>query len=119
MAVVAITRAGSGIGPATAVRFASKGDTVFATMRDPSKAGDLLAAARSAGVEVLVRALDVTKEESVETAVAEIMDQSGQIDVLVNNAGVTLIRPWEQARMADARMEQKLRWDLEGGSCFQ
>jgi NAD(P)-dependent dehydrogenase (short-subunit alcohol dehydrogenase family) len=101
MAVVVITGAGSGIGLATAVHFAAKGDTVFATMRDPAKAGDLLATARSASVEVSVRALDVTDEASVETAVAEIRDRTGGIDLLVNNAGVTLMSSWEQATMAE------------------
>ena len=88
MAVVLITGCSSGFGFETALAFARRGDQVYATMRNLDKGGDLQSAAADAGVAVEVRALDVTDDASVATAVQEILAASGRIDVLVNNAGV-------------------------------
>ena len=88
MGVVLVTGCSSGFGLLTAVSFARRGDRVFATMRDTAKSGDLMAAASAAGVTVEVMALDVTDDASVTTGIAGILADAGQIDVLVNNAGV-------------------------------
>lgn len=88
MSVVMITGCSTGFGLGSAVGFAKEGDTVYATMRTPSKQGALQDACRQAGVEVNVVQLDVTDDASVEDAVAHVIDAEGRIDVLVNNAGV-------------------------------
>lgn len=87
---VLVTGCSSGIGLLTAVRFASAGHSVMASMRNPAAAGDLHDAATAAGVEVSVVALDVTSADSIAEAVAHTTDTLGSIDVLVNNAGVEL-----------------------------
>jgi NAD(P)-dependent dehydrogenase (short-subunit alcohol dehydrogenase family) len=97
--VVVITGTSSGIGLATAVAFADAGDTVVATMRDPSRATALQAAASAAGVDVEVLALDVTSDASVEEALARVMDEHGRIDVLVNNAGLAVVATLEELTM--------------------
>ncbi len=78
---VLITGCSSGIGRATAVRLAGSGWTVYATARRPESLADLAAA----GCHVL--ALDVTDEDSMQAAVAEIESREGAVGVLVNNAG--------------------------------
>ena len=75
---VLVTGASSGIGQATARRFAREGFRVFGTSRRRHPDDD--------GVVMLE--LDVRSGESVERCVREVLDRAGHIDVLVNNAGV-------------------------------
>ena len=88
MAVVLITGCSSGFGLLSAVGFAKRGDRVFASMRDLTKAGALRDAAAQAGVEVEIVELDVSDDASVRRAVEQVIAAAGQIDVLVNNAGI-------------------------------
>lgn len=102
MAIVLVTGCSTGFGLHIAVEFATAGDTVVATMRNPAKADQLLAAAAAAGVTVEVGALDVTDDSSARAAVDAVLARHGRIDVLVNNAGIGLTGavedfPWEQA----------------------
>lgn len=83
MSVVLITGCSTGIGRGLARVCAEAGDRVFATMRNPAKAGDL---EELPGVTIL--ALDVTSDESVSKTVDEVLRSAGRIDVLINNAGI-------------------------------
>jgi len=85
MTVALITGTSSGIGLATALRLAADGHRVIATMRDTSKAGDLLSRTNDQGLEVQIVELDVDDDTSVTAA----FDQVGPIDILVNNAGLS------------------------------
>jgi NAD(P)-dependent dehydrogenase (short-subunit alcohol dehydrogenase family) len=76
--VALVTGASSGIGEATAERLAKAGYKVFGTSRRGVQAG-------KRSFEML--SLDVTRDESVEAAVGEVMRLDGRIDLLVNNAG--------------------------------
>jgi len=76
--VALVTGASSGIGAVTAARLAAAGYRVFGTSRREAPGG-------SAPVEMVT--LDVTRDASVEAAVAEVIRRAGRIDVLVNNAG--------------------------------
>ena len=84
MQSVLITGANSGIGRATALRFASAGYRVVAAMRDLGKAEKLLGLAAKAGVAVELIELDVTDADSVRRG----FERAGAIDVLINNAGI-------------------------------
>ena len=95
MAVALITGCSSGFGKLAALEFARRGNQVFATMRNTSKDGPLRAEAEAAGVSVDVVRLDVNDRQSVEAAVAEVAKRAGQIDVLVNNAGIDTGGPVE------------------------
>jgi len=95
MSVVVITGCSSGFGMLSAVEFARRGDQVFATMRDSAKSGPLKAAAEAAKTSVEVLELDVNERESVETAIGEVINRAGRIDVLVNNAGIGTHGPVE------------------------
>jgi len=90
VAVVVITGCSSGFGLLAAVSFARRGDRVFATMRDLSRGRELEALARREGQTVDLVELDVNSPGSVEDGVGKIVDSTGRIDVLVNNAGVGL-----------------------------
>jgi NAD(P)-dependent dehydrogenase (short-subunit alcohol dehydrogenase family) len=78
---VLITGCSSGIGRASALRLARSGWTVYATARRPETIEDL----KRAGCHTL--ALDVTDEQSMQAAVAEIERAHGAVGVLINNAG--------------------------------
>jgi NAD(P)-dependent dehydrogenase (short-subunit alcohol dehydrogenase family) len=78
---VLITGCSSGIGRATALRLVGAGWTVYATARRPETLGEL----EAAGCRTL--ALDVTDEQSMQAAVAEIERAEGAVGVLINNAG--------------------------------
>ena len=90
---VLITGCSSGFGLATARFFLDKGWHVVATMRTP-RAGVLPPSDR-----LRVLALDVTDAESVRRCVAE----AGEIDALVNNAGIGVLGPLEGTTMTSTR----------------
>jgi 3-oxoacyl-[acyl-carrier protein] reductase len=79
--VVVVTGAGRGIGRALAERFSTEGSRVVAL--DVAFADDDAPAWAS-------QTCDVTDPASVQTAVAEVLDRFGRVDVLVNNAGVNV-----------------------------
>jgi NAD(P)-dependent dehydrogenase (short-subunit alcohol dehydrogenase family) len=92
--VVVITGASSGIGEATARLLGQKGYRVYGGARDPSRAK------QSPGVRF--GALDVTSDESVASFIAWVLAETGKIDVLVNNAGLSLVGPVENTSVNEA-----------------
>ena len=86
---ILITGSSSGIGRATAERFASRGWRVFASMRNPEDRGaPLRARAAEAGWRLTTPDLDVIRDDSVAVATADILRETGgRLDVLINNAG--------------------------------
>jgi NAD(P)-dependent dehydrogenase (short-subunit alcohol dehydrogenase family) len=88
MTISLVTGTSTGIGLATAIRLARDGHSVYASMRDPGKAGPLRAAAEEAGVELEVVVLDVDDRISISDGIEAILEREGRIDVLVNNAGI-------------------------------
>jgi len=91
MARVLITGCSTGFGRATAVELKRRGYEVVATARRPEVLSDLDADERLA--------LDVTDDASVAAAV----DLAGDVDVLVNNAGIGLGGPVELVPVAEVR----------------
>ena len=93
MAVVLITGSSSGFGLEGALAFARNGDTVYATMRDVARGGRLRQVADEEGLSLRIRALDVTRPDSFDAFINTVVEESGRIDVLVNNAGLERITP--------------------------
>jgi NAD(P)-dependent dehydrogenase (short-subunit alcohol dehydrogenase family) len=98
--VVLVTGASSGIGRATVAACSARGWSVAATMRRPEDGADL---ATLPGVVVLP--LDVTSQESVESAVAAVVARFGRLDAVVNNAGYAVDGVFEGADDASIRRQ--------------
>ena len=79
--IALVTGASSGIGEATAERLAKAGYKVYGTSRRGSQSGR-----RSFSM----LSLDVTSDASVDAAISEVLRSDGRIDLLVNNAGVSV-----------------------------
>jgi NAD(P)-dependent dehydrogenase (short-subunit alcohol dehydrogenase family) len=93
--VALVTGASSGIGEAAARALVGAGFTVYGTSRRATtgeKRGD-----------VVFLPLDVTDDDSVAAAVREVLDRSGRIDVLVNNAGLGVAGAAEESSLEQAR----------------
>ncbi len=88
--VALITGCSSGFGLLTSIEMARAGFGVVATMRNLAKREQLDAAAKEAGVALDVRVLDITRFETLEAFVAELVRDYGRLDVLVNNAGFSV-----------------------------
>jgi dihydroanticapsin dehydrogenase len=85
-----VTGAGSGIGRATAVRFAEEGGRVLAADISGESVAETVAEIERAGGTAFARETDVSDSSQVDDMVDDCVSRFGRIDVLVNNAGVNL-----------------------------
>jgi NAD(P)-dependent dehydrogenase (short-subunit alcohol dehydrogenase family) len=88
MAIVLVTGASKGIGLATALTLARAGHTVYATLRSADRAAELAEECAPANLPIYFSVMDVDSDESVVAAIDTIYAEAGNIDVLVNNAGI-------------------------------
>jgi rhamnulose-1-phosphate aldolase/alcohol dehydrogenase len=102
--VALVTGGGSGIGRATAQRLAADGACVVVADRDEAAARKVAEEIGSADVAVEVMA-DVTDEKAVAAAFAAAVLAFGGVDLVVNNAGLSISRPLLETTAAD--------WDLQ------
>ena len=109
---VLITGTSTGIGLAAAVGAARAGWDVVATMRDPGKAGRLLAEAGAVGVggRIHVERLDVTDASSIQSAVARVTAAHGGLDAVVNNAGAGIVGTIEVGGMDPVRAAMEVNY---------
>jgi len=85
--VVVITGAGSGFGRLSAIELARAGHTVYASMRGTQdKNREAAEALRKLDIKTVE--LDVSNDASVEEGVKAVLAEAGEIDVLINNAGI-------------------------------
>ncbi len=96
MANIIITGCSSGIGFATAVMLAKNQHVVFATMRHPSRDTELQDIADNKNLPIIILPLDVTDDNSIKNAVAQVLFHTDKIDVLINNAGIGTLGPVEE-----------------------
>ena len=102
--VAFVTGAASGIGRAIAARLAAEGAAVVLADRDASGAN--AAAEQLGGPDVAVAIeVDVSDEAAVEAAVREAAATFGGVDLVVNNAGLSISKPLTETTSAD--------WDLQ------
>ena len=105
-----VTGAGSGIGAGVAIAAIKAGHRVVATGRNIHKLRSALADV--AGVDLLLERLDVTDEAAVSKAVDAAIARFGRIDVLVSNAGYSLLGNFEE--MTVEQIEQQFATNFWG-----
>ena len=94
--VVAITGASSGIGLAAAARLAERGAKVVLGARDADKLDGVAVLLSASGADVIAKATDVSRRADVAALVAAATDTYGRLDVLVSNAGVMPVSPFDE-----------------------
>ncbi|MGK7392589.1 MAG: SDR family oxidoreductase [Candidatus Cyclobacteriaceae bacterium M2_1C_046] len=88
--VVVITGGSSGIGKALAEKFGAAGSKIVITGRNPEPLEETAKALRGQGIDVLPLQADVSQEKDNERMVDEIIKYYGRIDILINNAGISM-----------------------------
>ena len=102
---VLITGATDGLGKAAALLLAERGYRVFAAGRSAEKRAKLDVLAREKGLPLETLEMDVCDDRSVQKAVSYVYQESGAIDVLINNAGLVYVGAVEDLRMEDWRRQ--------------
>jgi NADP-dependent 3-hydroxy acid dehydrogenase YdfG len=109
--VALVTGASSGIGEATARELASRGAAVAMAARRADRLDALAREIEAAGGTALAIEADVTDQQQVQALVAKTVGALGRLDTVVNNAGVMLLGPIEDApteewdRMVDLNLK--------------
>jgi len=105
--IALITGASSGFGLLTSVELAKAGFRVVATMRDLARRErlDQAVAAAGVGARVDVRALDVTRFDTLPGFVDAVVRDYGRLDVLVNNAGFAVAGFAEDIKLDELRLQ--------------
>ncbi|MDF1567067.1 MAG: oxidoreductase [Spirochaetaceae bacterium] len=94
-----VTGASSGIGASAVELLLAQGATVYAAARRTEKMQDL----KTKGAKII--SLDITQESSIVTAVRQIEDEQGSVDILINNAGYGSYGAIEDVPMDEARRQ--------------
>ena len=108
----AVTGAASGIGRETALRFAAEGAAVVCADRDPDGAGAVAASIVADGGSALAVTADITSERDAVRLVDQAIEAYGTIEVLVNNAGVTILGG--VAELTEADWQREIDINLSG-----
>lgn len=107
---VLITGASSGIGRETALAFAGAGANVVLVARRAAALAKVATQARAAGAVALTVATDVTNATSVRACFRKVVARFGQVDIVVNNAGIMIpsavdtLDPADLQRMLDVNL---------------
>ncbi|CAM2977456.1 2-hydroxycyclohexanecarboxyl-CoA dehydrogenase [Cupriavidus taiwanensis] len=109
---VIVTGGGGGIGGATCLRFARAGAAVGVLDLNPEAGERVAAQIRDAGGRALAVRCDITDRSSVDAAVAAVEQGLGPVDVLVNNAGWDVFRPF--VKTEPAQWERLIAINLTG-----
>lgn len=88
--VAVITGASSGLGADAAIAYAEAGASVALLARRIEKLTEVKAKVESLGVKAITVVCDITQEESVKAAMETVLKEFGQIDILLNNAGIAV-----------------------------
>ncbi len=86
--VAIITGAGSGVGRASAVRFAEEGASVICADVDLDRAKETVSHIEAAGGTALAERCDVSEDRDVAATVATAVDRFGRLDIMFNNVGI-------------------------------
>jgi 3(or 17)beta-hydroxysteroid dehydrogenase len=108
---VLISGAGSGIGEATAVRFAAEGARIAVTDMNGERAEAVAVSLRREGGDAVAHTLDVRLEEAWESVVADVVRRWGRLDVLVASAGISVARPISEMALEEWRYVHSVNLD--------
>jgi short-subunit dehydrogenase len=103
--VVLVTGASSGIGKAIAEYLAQKGYKVYGTSRKPQNAAEMGSGGGSGIPVVNFVRMDVCNEESVKSAVDEIIRREGELGIVINNAGIGIAGSVEDTSPEEALLQ--------------
>jgi NAD(P)-dependent dehydrogenase (short-subunit alcohol dehydrogenase family) len=103
--VALVTGSSRGIGFVTSTTLARNGFLTYASMRNLHKEKEIRLVVDKEKIPLKTIQLDVTDSNSVDNAIKSIMDQSGRIDVLVNNAGYGLVGAFEELSMEEIKQQ--------------
>jgi NADP-dependent 3-hydroxy acid dehydrogenase YdfG len=108
-----VTGAGTGIGAAAALSLAAAGMVVVLSGRREPQLAEVVSQIEAKGGEARIAALDVADADAVDAVAADIAAREGRVDVLVNSAGLNVVRRnWKHLSRAD--WDQVIRVDLDG-----
>lgn len=110
--IALVTGAASGIGLATATRLAREGAQVLACDIQTAKLHQVVAQLTGDGLNVSAHSLDVTEASACQAAVAAVIAQHGQLDVLCNVAGTLFLKHFTD--ITDQEWHQQMAINLHG-----
>jgi NAD(P)-dependent dehydrogenase (short-subunit alcohol dehydrogenase family) len=94
--VAIVTGAGAGLGRGIAGELAKEGAAVAVAELDPESAASAAAERAALGVDARAYPMDVSKRDEVDTTFGAVVADFGQLDVVVNNAGISRVGPHTQ-----------------------
>ncbi|GGN58780.1 dehydrogenase [Novosphingobium indicum] len=111
--ITLVTGAGNerGLGAATAQRFAEEGAFVYLTDLDAAGAEAVADSIRAAGGKAEALVQDVTSEADWDKVFFAIEKGHGRLDVLVNNAGIAILKPLTMLTAADWEKQNRVNLD--------
>jgi 2-hydroxycyclohexanecarboxyl-CoA dehydrogenase len=110
--VILVTGGGGGIGSETCRRFAAEGAKVAVADMNLASAQAVADGISAGGAQALAVACDITQREQVDLAVAKVQAELGAIDVLVNNAGWDVFKPF--TKTVESEWERLIAINLVG-----
>ena len=110
--VAIVTGAGSGIGEATAIKFAQEGARVAVCDINVAACEKVVKSIAAAGGTAMAVHLDVTDKASVAAMVEGVMQAWGRVDTLVNNAGI--VQDAQLKKMTDEQFDRVIDVNLKG-----
>lgn len=93
--VALITGASKGIGRGIGIRYAQEGASVVLASRSMDLLASVAEEVNKAGGQAVALPVDVRDSESIDEVVNKTVTQYGQIDIMVNNAGISMTKPSE------------------------
>ena len=110
--VAVVTGTGAGIGKNIAEVFAKEGAKVVAASRRETNGQPVVDDIVADGGEAIFVKCDVSIEKDVKAMIAKTIETYGRLDVLVNNAGVNFVKPFDKLQIED--WDRVINTDLRG-----